>query len=38
LTTDVYGGGFGQESQQNELLQCLDYGLDFGPLEMIKKV
>jgi integrase len=38
LTTDVYGGGFGQESQQNELLQCLDYGLDFSPLEMIKKV
>lgn len=32
LTTDVYGGGYGQTSRQNALLQNLDYGLDLSIL------
>jgi len=32
LTLVDYGGGFGKEIEQNELLQKLDYGIDFTPL------
>ena len=32
LTTELYGGGFGQTSLQNSMLQQLDYGLDFSRL------
>ncbi|MBJ6800161.1 DUF6538 domain-containing protein [Geomonas propionica] len=32
LTLGTYGGGYGKEHEQNELLQHLDYGLDLSPL------
>jgi integrase len=32
LTINDYGGGYGKEHEQNELLQQLDYGLDLIPL------
>jgi len=32
LTLIDYGGGYGKEHEQNELLQQLDYGLDLSPL------
>jgi hypothetical protein len=32
LTLNTYGGGYGKEHEQNELLQQLDYGLDLSPL------
>lgn len=34
LTLIDYGGGFGKSAQQNELLQRLDYGVDFSPLKL----
>ena len=33
MTTNVYGGGHGQVSKQNELIQELDYELDFSILK-----
>lgn len=32
LTLNDYGGGYGKEHEQHELLQQLDYGLDLTPL------
>jgi len=32
LTLIDYGGGYGKEHEQNELLQKLDYGIDLSPL------